>query len=177
MVKGLNNIYKLLILLLSLGMGGCAAWGWNGTQVNTDNRLVSKEGETEYCAVYFLRPLTERAMGFSDNALTIDLDGSKLLTLEKGDYTLVYMRPRVRTTMTVENRTEVGPYWLTKKMTKDYEFGFTAGETYFIVLEPVDGEFRGVYFTAKDVDLYTAKQLAHNLRPSGEARKAPIGNL
>ena len=131
MVKGLNNIYKLLILLLSLGMGGCAAWGWNGTQVNTDNRLVSKEGETEYCAVYFLRPLTERAMGFSDNALTIDLDGSKLLTLEKGDYTLVYMRPRVRTTMTVENRTEVGPYWLTKKMTKDYEFGFAAGETYF----------------------------------------------
>jgi len=177
MVAGLNNICKYLIVLISLGVGGCAAWGWNGTQVNTANRLVSAAGETEFCIVYFLRPLTERAMGFSDNALTIDLDGKKLLTLEKGDYTLVYMRPRVRTTMTVENRTEVGPYWLTKKMTKDYEFGFAAGETYFIVLEPVDGEFRGVYFTAKNVDLYTAKQLAHNLRPSGEARKAPIGNL
>ena len=177
MVKGFNNFYKLLIILVSLGLGGCTAWSWNDTKVNTANRLVSAPGEKQFCTVYFLRPLTERAMGFSDNVLTIDLDGSKLLTLEKGDYTLVYMRPRVRTTMTVENETEVGPYWLTKKMTKDYEFGFTAGETYFIVLEPVDGEFRGVYFTAKNVDLFTAKQLAHNLRPAGQARKTPIGTL
>jgi hypothetical protein len=116
-------------------------------------------------------------MGFSDNALTLALDDSKLLTIEKGDYTLVYLRPRVRTTLTVENVSEVGPYWRTKKMTKNYEFGFAAGETYFIVLEPVDGEFRGVYFTARDVDLFTAKQLAKQLRPAGEARKTPIGSL
>ena len=177
MVKGHQNIYKRLIILILLGLGGCTSWSWNGTGVNTDNRLVSAEGEEQFCTVYFLRPLTERAMGFSDNALTIDLDGSKLLTLEKGDYALVYMRPRVRTTMTVENDTEVGPYWLPKKMTKNYEFGFTAGETYFIVLEPVDGEFRGVYFTARNVDLFTAKQLAQNLRPAGDAREAPIGTL
>jgi hypothetical protein len=177
MVKGLNNIYKLLILLMSLGVGGCTAWSWNDTRVDMTNRLVSAPGEKQFCTVYFLRPLTERAMGFSDNVLTIDLNGSKLLTLEKGDYTLVYMRPRVRATMTVMNETEVGPFWKTKKMAKDYEFGFTAGETYFIVLKPVDGEFRGVYFTAKNVDLFTAKQLARNLRPAGEARRAPLDTL
>ena len=177
MVKGSNNICKLLIILLSLGVGGCTAWSWNDTKVNTANRLVSAPGEKQFCTVYFLRPLTERAMGFSDNVLTIDLDGSKLLTLEKGDYTMVYMRPRVRATMTVENETEVGPYWLTKKMVKNYDFGFEAGETYFIVFEPVDGEFRGVYFKARNVDLFTAKQLAKNLRPAGKARKEPISNL
>ena len=177
MVNGHYNIYRYLIILIFSGIGGCTAWSWNGTDVNTANPLISAGGEKQFCTVYFLRPLTERAMGFSDNALTVDLNGSKLLSLEKGDYSLVYLRPRVRTTMTVENETEVGPYWLTKKMAKDYEFGFRAGETYFIVLEPVDGEFRGVYFTARNVDLFTAKQLAHNLRPAGEARKAPIDSL
>jgi hypothetical protein len=177
MLKRWFENYKWLIVLATLSLAGCASWSWNGTQVNTSNRLVSAAGEPLFSTVYFLRPRTERAMGFSDNTLTISLDGSKLLTIEKGDYTLVYMRPRVRTTMTLENRTEVGPFWKTKKMDKDYKFGFTAGETYFIVLEPVDGEFRGVYFTARNVDLFTAKQLAQNLRPAGEARKAPLGTL
>lgn len=177
MVQGLGKFFKLLIILTTIGVGGCTAWSWNGTKVNTANSFVSAAGEKQFCIVYFLRPLTERAMGYSDNALTIDIDGSKLLTLEKGDYTLVYMRPRVQATLTVENETEVGPFWLVKKMAKNYDFGFTAGQTYFIVLKPVDGEFRGVYFTAKNVDLFTAKQLARNLRPSGEARKAPIDAL
>ena len=177
MVKASNNIYKHLIILVCLTIAGCTAWSWNGTKVNTANSFVKTAGETQYSTVYFLRPLTERAMGFSDNALTINVGGSKLLSLEKGDYTVVYMRPRIQATVIVENETEVGPYWRTKKMSKDYDFGFTAGETYFIVLEPVDGEFRGVYFTARTVDLFTAKQLAHNLRPAGEARKAPISSL
>jgi len=177
MLKTRNSIYKYLIVLISAGLASCSSWSWNGTKVNGGNPLVRAEGETQFATVYFLRPLTERAMGFSDNPLTIALDDNKLLTLEKGDYTLVYLRPRVRTTMTVENVTEVGPDWRTKKMAKNYEFGFTAGETYFIVLEPVDGEFRGVYFTARDIDLFTAKQLAQQLRPTGEARKTPIGSL
>ena len=175
MLKRLRKTYKYLMILMSLGLAGCVHW--NGTQVNTRHHLVSAAGEPLFATVYFLRPLTERAMGFSDDALTISLDGTKLLTLEKGDYTLVYMRPRVRTTMTVENLTEVGPYWKPKRMDKNYQFGFTAGETYFIVFEPVDGEFRGVYFTARNVDQFTAKQLAQNLRPSGKARKAPLDKL
>jgi len=166
---------KWLMLCASLQLVGCASW--NGTHVNASNHLVSAPGEPLYATVYFLRPLTERPMGFPDNALSISLDGSQLLTLEKGDYTLIYMRPRVRTTMTVENLTAVGPFWATKKMDKDYQFGFSAGRTYFIVLDPVDGEFRGVYFTAREVDQFTAKQLAQNLRPAGEARKAPLDKL
>ena len=177
MVKGLNYIYKILILVVFLSEWGCTTLSWNGTHVNTANRFVSTADDKQFCTVYFLRPLTERAMGFPDNALTIILNGDKLLTLEKGDYILVNLRPRVQATMTVENETEVGPYWLPKKMKKNYDFDFTAGKTYFIVLEPVDGEFRGVYFTAHNVDFFTAKQLAHNLRPAGMARKTPIDTL
>lgn len=176
-MQGLSKLFKLLIIFIPIGVGGCTAWSWNGTKVNTANSFVSAAGEKQFCTVYFLRPLTERPMGFPDNALTIDIDGSKLLTLAKGDYTLVYMRPRVSATLTLENQTAVGPFWLVKKMAKKYNFGFRAGQTYFIVLTPVDGEFRGVYFTAKNVDLFTAKQLTRNLRPAGEARKAPIDAL
>lgn len=172
-----SQTYKKLIFIVLISLSGCSSWSWNGSQVNARHHLVSASGETLFSTVYFLRPLTERAMGFSDNALTVELDGSKLLTLEKGDYTVVYMRPRVRATLTLGNLTEVGPDWKPKKMAKDYEFGFTAGETYYIVLEPVDGEFRGVYFTAHNVDQFTAKQLAQNLRPAGEARKAPLDKL
>ncbi len=177
MVERWIKTYKWLIVAASIGLGGCAAWSWNGTQVNTGNPLISAAGEPLFSTVYFLRPRTERAMGFPDDALTVSLDGSKLLTIEKGDYTLVYVRPRVRITMTLQNLTEVGPFWKTKKMDKDYEFSFAEGETYFIVLKPVDGEFRGVYFTARNVDLFTAKQLAQTLRPAGKARKAPLGGL
>ena len=177
MLRRCIKAYNILIALMALGLGGCSTWSWNGTAVNAGHRLVGSADETLVAAVYFLRPQTERAMGFSDNALTVSLDGSKLLTLEKGDYTLVYLHPRVRTAMTLENDTEVGPDWRVKRMAKNYEFEFTAGDTYFIVLEPVDGEFRGVYFTPRKADLYTAKQLALNLRPAGQAKKAPIGAL
>lgn len=181
-------------LAAALAMSGCGTM--SGTRVNGQHHLVSQAPETQFATVYFLRPPTERAMGFSDNALTVKVDGSRLLTLDKGDYTLVYMRPRVRTTVTLENLTEVGPTksaatmsdydahnwiqrgtWPVRSMSKTYDFEFSAGKAYYLVLEPVDGEFRGVFFTLRSVDAFTAKQVTEDMRPRGDAKRAPLSTL
>ena len=166
---GLASIAGIMML------AGCA--NLSGTKVNTAHHLISREGENAFATVYFLRPGTERPMGFADNALTVELDGRELLTIAKGEYTLIYMRPRVRTTLTLENLTQKGRSWRTQKMDTSYEFAFAAGQTYFILLEPEDGEFRGVRFMAKNVDLFHAKEAADKLRAVGVAKSAPITTL
>jgi len=42
---------------------------------------------------------------------------------------------------------------------------------------PVDGEFRGVFFVPREVDLLTAKEIAKRLRAVGPASREPIQEL
>ena len=159
----------LLTSAIIAALAGCAA-----TKMVPDHPLVEKNGQTAHAKVYFIRPLTERAMGFPDNPLNIEFDTHQLLALAKGEYSLVHMKPRETTTMTLKSLTTVGPDWRVKEMVKSQKWSFTAGATYYIVLKPVDGEFRGVYFTAEAVDLFTAKESVRQLRAVDAARRAPI---
>lgn len=182
-IKHIVQWYRTIGIITGLlGLTACAnlndaAQLIHGTQVNTAHHLISQEGEEAFATVYFLRPKTERPMGFADNSIKIELDGLELLSIAKGEYTLLYMRPRVRTTLTVVNLTEKGRFKRTTQMQTNYEFAFAAGQTYFIMLEPVDGEFRGVHFLVNNVDLFHAKEAADKLRPVGAATSAPISTL
>lgn len=158
-----------LISAIIVALTGCAA-----TKIAADHPLIEKNGEAAYATVYFIRPLTERAMGFPDNPLSIEFDEQQLLSLAKGEYTRVHMKPRETTTMTLKSRTAVGPTWTVKEIAKSRKWSFTAGATYYIVLKPVDGEFRGVYFTAEAVDWFTAKESVRQLRAVDAAKRAPI---
>src|SRR3569623_1153996 len=188
MLKPWRRRWRWAAWLAALAMTGCST-----TRVESNHHLVSAASEALFATVYFLRPGTERAAGISDNTLTVEVDGSKLLTIAKGEYTLVNMRPRVHTTVTLENLTEVGPTisaatmsdydvhnwiqrgtWPVKTLSKKYDFEFDAGKTYFLLLEPVDGEFRGVFFTLRSVDAFTAKQVAQDMRALGGAPRAPL---
>lgn len=162
------------VVLMAFAMAGCAVLH---SDVQESHPLVYKGGDAPYTTVYFIRPWTERAAGFSDNTLSVDLDGRPLLFLNKGEYTMVRLQPRVRATLTLRNQTEVGPDWRIKEMVKDYEYAFEAGNSYFIVIEPIDGEFRGVYFVPKTVDLFTAKEYVDSVRAVGPARDVPLSNL
>ena len=150
------------------------AAGCTATKMVADHPLVEKNDQAAYATVYFIRPLTERAMGFPDNPLSIEFDEKKLLSLAKGEYTRIHMKPRETTTMTLKSLTAVGPTWAVKEMVKSHKWSFTAGATYYIVLKPVDGEFRGVYFTAEAVDWFTAKESVRQLRAVDGAKRAPI---
>lgn len=138
--------------------------------------LVQLNPSAPAANVYLLRPFTERAMGFPDNELNVELNQEKLLNLTKGEYTMVRLVPRDYT-LTLKNLTEAGPLWKIKEMSKNFPFNFRAGENYFLVIKPLDGEFRGVHFIAESVDVFTAKQIARQLSAVGGANAAPISSL
>lgn len=132
------------------------------TKLNKDHPLAQVEGGG--ARVYFLRPETERRMGFPDNPVRLTLNDEFLLSLGRGEYTVMSLVPR-EYTLAVSNETEAGPHWAVKTLTRNYNFEFQGGATYFVVLRAVDGEFRGVYFVAETVDVADAQRMAAQLRP------------
>jgi hypothetical protein len=159
------------LLLLALILGGCA-----GTRLDTSHPLVTRAAAEPAAKVYFIRPFTDRYLGFADNKVSIEAGSARLMQLVKGEYTLATLKPgTVR--LTVRNDTNHGPEFHHKEMARSKEFTFEAGQTYFLVLTPFDGEFRGVHFEMKTVDLPQAQELARYLRVAGPARSAPISRL
>jgi hypothetical protein len=167
-VKTFKSIAWIVVLL---GLTGCAS-----TQIKSDNPLVQTNPNAPFARVYFLRPDTERTMGVADNVINIELDQHPLLTLAKGEYVFVDLKPGEVMT-TIKSRTSWGPLSRIKEMAKGRTFSFAEGETYFIVIRPVDGEFRGVFFVPREVDLFTAKQISKRLRAVGKASRKPIAEL
>ena len=159
------------MLVCLTAVTGCAS-----TEVKSGNPLVQTDPEAPCARVYFLRPRTERSMGVADNVINIELDQRPLLTLAKGDYVYVNLKPGEVMT-TIKSMTSWGPQGEVKEMAKGRSFNFVDGETYFIVIRPVDGEFRGVFFVPGEVDLFTAKEIAKRLRAVGDASKQPIAEI
>lgn len=146
------------VALLAVVLAGCSM-----TKVHREHSLVQAAAGGGGARVYFLRPETERRMGFPDNPVQLGLNDEPLMELARGEYTVVSLVPR-EYTLTVSNQTEAGSYWEVKTLSRNYSFEFSAGSTYFIVLRVVDGEFRGVHFVAEAVDIADAQRLASRLR-------------
>jgi len=157
-----------LLLLQLLALAGC-------TTIDMRHSLV-QTGAGNYAAVYFIRPDTERYMGAADNRLAVELNKEPLLRLVKSEYTLVHLKPG-EMDVTIESETVAGPFRELKKMKRTKRFEFEAGATYFISIEPVDGEFRGVYFLPHMIDLASAKEMSRYMRAVGSASQAPISLL
>jgi hypothetical protein len=115
-------------------------------------------------------------MGVADNVIDIELDQKHLMKLAKGQYVLVDLKPG-KVTMTVRSMTAWGPYSRIKEMSRSRAFTFDEGETYFIVIRPVDGEFRGIYFVPRPVDFITARELSKHLKAVGRAGDIPISQM
>jgi hypothetical protein len=142
------------------------------TRVERQHPLLVAGGGTDAASVYFIRPEIERRMGFPDNPLTVELNQELLMKLGRGEYTMVSLVARDYV-MTLRNQTEAGPDWKVKELAKTFRFNFEPGGVYYLLIKPTDGEFRGVFFTAEEVDRFTARQNATLARPvavSGDAR-------
>lgn len=113
-------------------------------------------------------------MGLADNRISISLDQQLLLQLVKGEYALVQLQPGQRW-ISIDSDTSWGPAHSVKTVSRSYNFKFAASETYYIALQPVDGEFRGVHFVANSLSQAEAENMVHNLRPTGMARSQKIG--
>lgn len=146
------------------------------TKVIDSNPYLTGDGGA---SVYFIRPLTERAMGAADNMITVDINDTELLKIDKGEYTLVNLKPMENAVITTYDLTAWGSPdrdLITKSRSR--KFTFVEGRTYFINLDMVDGEFRGVEYMPTSIDLETAKKLVKWMRPVGSLAQArPIESL
>lgn len=155
------------VILASLSLTAC----W--TSIIGSHPLIQHNHAASHARVYFIRPRGERSMGMADNRLTIMLDQQPLLHLVKGEYTLVLIQPG-QTWLSINNQTTFGPAHKIKKETRNQSFVFLAGNTYYINILAVDGEFRGVHFITKALSLSDARKSSQSLRAVGLARKYNI---
>lgn len=154
-------------VITSLMLSGC----W--TSVRSTHPLVQNNLSVPHASVYFIRPRTERFMGMADNRVTIMLDKQTLVELVKGEYTLVQVQPG-QTWISVDNLTTFGPAHRVKTESRSRSFTFAAGQTYYISIHPVDGEFRGVYFLPEALTFTEAQKTTRYMRAAGGAGQISI---
>lgn len=158
----------VLPLLMVLGLAGCSS-----SRINYGHPLIKEGPASQLARVYFIRPRTERYMGPADNRITVEADRFHLMKIAKGEYTLLSLVPG-DVWITVTNLTLWGPDFAMKEMTHSRQFHFQPGETYYLVFDIVDGEFRGAFFVPRLVDAPAARELSRHLRPVGMARSMPL---
>ena len=158
-------------LALATGLTGCG--GIPTTHVDQHPAVVSA-ADRPHAKVYFIRPLTERNMGVADNAITIELDRKPLLTLVKGQYTLVDLKPG-HYKVTVDSLTAMflEPTTL-RRMKRSAYSSFYSGGTYYIVMQMVNGKFRGVVDIPMSVATMKASRIVRHLRPFGASARGPV---
>ena len=161
-----------LVMAILAGLNGCSLLP--ATRVDATNPAVVEDTDQPHARVYFIRPRTERNMGEADNALKIDLGNRHLLTLVKGEYTLVNLMPG-KVSITVNSLTAMYlKATVLRKMHRTEDFTFEAGKTYYIVMQMVNGEFRGIYDLPMEVKAMKARSIVKYLRPVGRAKDDPI---
>ena len=108
-------------------------------------------------------------MGMADNRVSITLNQEPLLELVKGEYTFIDLVPG-KADIAITNQTTYGPSHKINREIRSRPFSFTAGQTYYIAVTPIDGEFRGVRFVPREIDFSEASTLADHARGVGNAR-------
>lgn len=164
------------LVFFMMVMSAAVLTGCSVTKVNQAHSLVQADAAGAFARVYFIRPNTEHPLGFADNALSVLVDGEELVSLGKGEYTLVYLKPR-NVSVSLRNFTQTRGRWELEEMIRTAAFTFESGQTYFVLARPVDGEFRGAYFLPEVIDLFSAKQASAHLKAAARAVKEPIGGL
>lgn len=171
----MNRVSAWLLLAAAAGLSLILA-GCLDSRVIKNSPALQTNLEEPHSSVYFLRPDREKLMGVSDNAVTIEINGEKVLLLAKGEYALLRLKP-TRGTVTVKTWSRVGGKISPEEVSGSETFNFAAGQTNFIQLKLFNEEFRGVYYVPERIEFSSARTIARDLRPMGEARKRPITGL
>jgi len=166
-----RKIYIIFIVSIMLIIGGCSL-----TSINKKHFLIETNKEKPASTVYFIRPFTYRERGIADNPVKIALNRKKLISLGKGEYTMLRIKP-IDATITTRSYTKFTNKFEPIEMTRSANMSFESGQTYFIHIRQVNEEFRGVYYLPELVGLKTAKRITEGVHAIGGARSAKIKNL
>lgn len=150
-------------IMLSL-FAGCGS-----TATTESHPLLASPSNSDSTRVYFLRsdPGFQGVMG---NAFKISLAGQQLLTIAKGEYTVVYLKPWSGN-VTVESSTVVNQGGMNTQVAvkESQPFTFDQSRTYYIGFRE---SARGyVPYTITEED---ARKLASKLKPVGMAVTTPL---
>lgn len=156
------------LLIIVLILTACAT-----AKINQNSYLATEANDQHVAKIYFLRSKPVKYKGIADSKITVDINGAPLITIDEGAYTLVKIKP-VKAKITTHSKTKFITQFQPIDVTRTREYNFIAGKTYFINLERVNEEFRGIFYDPAPVNLEQARKIAEPLRAVGEAKKAPI---
>ena len=161
----------LIIVFINLFSTGCS------NPVNYKNSHIQSEGEDAHIAkVYLLRPMPVKYKGIADNKIRVDFNKEKLLTINEGQYALVKLKPS-KGKISTHSKTKFIGSTTPIDVSRDREYRFIAGKTYFIHLQRVDEEFRGIFYDPAPITFQQALKISDPLRAIGDARDEPIDEI
>lgn len=165
-----SNVWGVVIAWLTVSLlSGCA-----GLALNEKHPLLKKGEEADIARVYIIRPVMRRHSGAMDRPIDIILDGERLLTLNKGFYTLVSLVPQ-QVDMIVRSYMHSGVDEHVSEVAEKRQFNFQSGQTYFIYLKPYYRGYNwGTSFVPENVDQAKAIDYVQRLKPLGEAQRQPL---
>lgn len=141
------------------------------------NSHIDNDSEDQYVAkVYFIRTMPVKFKGIADSRINVDINGELLMKIDEGAYTMLRIKP-AKASITTHSRTLFTTKYEPIKVSRTREYNFLAGKTYFINLERVNEEFRGIFYDPAPVTLEMAKNLTKQLRAVGNARNEPIDKI
>jgi len=151
------------------------AAGCGTTAIKESHSLLANSSVDNIAKVYFIRP-DPGFRGVMANAFTISLGGQELLTIAKGEYTLVYLK-YYSGDVTVESSTVVNRGGKNTQVTvkESLPFKFDESKTYYITFrEYQKGMMQGASYIPYSITEDAARNLASKLKPIGKAVAAPL---
>lgn len=165
------RLFLWLASIMALALTGCV-----DTRLIANSPIVETKLDQPYSTVYFLREDLGLNRGLPDDTVLIDINGNDLAWLAQGEYVMFRIKP-IEATVRVRSSDIIGDTPTPQELAGEETFNFAAGQTNFIRLKMVDGEFRGTYYQPERVESAKARQLSETLKPVGEAKRHPISKL
>ena len=154
---------------LILGLLGFLTVGCGTTAINESHPLVASDSLANVSSVYFIRP-DSGFEGVRGNAFTVSLGGQDLLTLAKGEYTLVYLEQYAGEVTVSSSTVEIRNGKNTQVTVKESRpFLFDGSAVYSIGFEDSP---RG--FVPQSITDAAARKMASQLKPVGMAVDFPL---
>lgn len=144
--------FSLMMSAFLLSLSGCS----------TPKHKTLESDRTAHATIHFLRPNTERSMGFMDNALLIEIDKQPRLKIKKRGSKSIKLEP-AEYLVTLRYKHISGAKNEIKKASNERWFTFKENTNYYLVLKAIDEEFRGGYFEIESVDQATAQTIRKSL--------------
>ncbi|MGD8558412.1 MAG: hypothetical protein PVF34_01640 [Gammaproteobacteria bacterium] len=168
---GVTLTNAMLLVLTVLGLTACSS------AVNVKHPYVMADAGNDHVArVYFIRPKPFKYKGIADNKISVEYQNEKLLGINEGQYKLVKLKPS-EGEVTTRSKTRFTNKEAPIDVSRSRKYRFIAGKTYFIALERVNEEFRGIFYDPAPVTYEQALQMAETLRPIGQATQEPIDEI